>query len=248
VLEGDFYKLAYLMSRHYVFGNNLSRWAVIVVGLTLGIVIWRATKVLVLALVLAVMTGLIVAFVLARARRRRYIRFEFLSAALDHPVTPRMLPPDRRVHVRATGHFEVNKRRRHFVEAMAQFQTFETRERMVMVNIRGSSLLRLAHSPRREVGWWYTFFQPELIGQIELGRLHFGHAFRPALKISVRSAGGAEPEVLFLSFDDEVARALVLADLKVDAVAGHVEPGSDYASSQRSSELPGTGSGIGTNL
>lgn len=219
MIKGVAYKIAYQMSRHYVLGHSLARWAVLLSGLGLGWAIWRYLDSPIWALAGAGLAGLAVWLLLRQARRRRYIRF-FPQAETEAPVVASTaLSLGQRVPVRATGHFEVSNMRRYFVEAAAQFEAFETRERVVMVNVRPSQVLLLARSAAREIGWWYTFFQPWMVSGVELGHLEFGSSRRPALKIGVQVDQGADPEELFLSFDDERSRAVVLADLQVDAGA-----------------------------
>jgi hypothetical protein len=130
------------------------------------------------------------------------------------------LPAMGKVRVRATGYFEVSGMRRYFVETPAEYTTFETREHCVMTRVPLSRFLLLARSSPVEVGWWYTFFQPAMIRAMQKGWLYFGLRPRPAVCLQIALPDNSREETLHLSFDDEAARGLVLADLRRDAELG----------------------------
>lgn len=125
-----------------------------------------------------------------------------------------------KIRVCATGFFEVSGKRRYFVETPADYITFETREHCVMAHITTSRFLLVGTSGKNAVGWWYTFFQPAMIRSVDSGWLHFGLHPRPALRLEVTSPDDRKDEILHLSFDDEAARSLILADLRYDADLG----------------------------
>lgn len=219
MVEGLILKVAYLLSRHHMFGNSLSRWSVVLSALATGLASWRLFQSPVLALIQAGLGAGIVALVLWQAKRRRYLRFVPQAAADADPPGPQALASEDKVPALASGYFAVNNMRRYFVETAAQFQVFETRERVVMANVAPSRLLLLARTPEHEWGWWYTFFQPSMIARVETGQLCFGLRQRPALKIELNVGPEEAPEALFLSFDDEAARAVVWADLQFDSAS-----------------------------
>lgn len=122
-----------------------------------------------------------------------------------------------KIRVCATGFFEVSGMRRYFVEIPADYTTFETGEHCVMIRVPFTRFLLLGKSRRNELGWWYTFFQPSVIHSMVSGCLHFGPHPRPALRLEIAGTDDdAEDESLYLSFEDEEGRLLVLADLKYD--------------------------------
>jgi hypothetical protein len=106
--------------------------------------------------------------------------------------------------------------RRYLVEAPANYTTFETREHCVMTKVPRTRLFLLGKSREDEVGWWYTFFQPNMIRSVKSGWLHFGLRPRPTLRLEIVRLDGPDDETLYLSFDDEATLSLVLADLQYD--------------------------------
>jgi hypothetical protein len=106
----------------------------------------------------------------------------------------------------------------YFVEEEAQYQTFQTRERVIMVKIAQTRFLWLIQSPEGEIGWWYTFFTPNLIRAVETGRLHFGRKTRPALRLTYQPDGSEIPQILHLTFDTVDIRRPILADLEADQI------------------------------
>ena len=158
------------------------------------------------------------------AGRQRYVRFEHRPLGTDERVNPctkqqpgaTTLPTMGKAQVCATGHFEVSGMRRYFVEVPADYTTFETREHCVMTNVPRTRLFLLGKSREDEVGWWYIFFQPNMIRSVESGWLYFGLRPRPALRLEIVRSDSPEDETLYLSFDDETTLSLVLADLQYD--------------------------------
>lgn len=122
-----------------------------------------------------------------------------------------------KVPVHATGFFEVSGMRRYFVETLADYTTFETREHCLMSYIPRTRFLLVGTSNRVEAGWWYTFFQPAMIRAVQSGRLYFGMRPRSALRLVISLPDNSRHEVVHLSFDDDATRSLVLADLCQDA-------------------------------
>jgi|Deesub1362A_J573_1020465.scaffolds.fasta_scaffold07418_5 hypothetical protein len=155
--------------------------------------------------------GFLLASALLISKRRGYIIFRS-EEGLSQEV-PR-LKPDEKLAIRATGQFEVEGRSCYFVEARTDFATMETREHILMARIPYSRFL-LASFPKEKVGWWYIFFKPDMIREIELGRVHFGIRPRPAIRLTYEDKG--ERREVYLSFDDEFQRQMVLEDLLLDA-------------------------------
>ncbi len=238
MFEGLTYQFVYNLERHRLFNVPLRRWFILLclalpAALWLGA--WGASWIAAAVVTLGAVVALAAVW---WAGRRRYVRF-VESPTEPHseeagtpaggespnsdtgdqspaPASEPPLPAMSKVPVRATGFFEVGGMRRYFVETPASYTTFETREHCVMTQIPSTRFLLLGKSNRREVGWWYTFFQPGMIRSVTSGWLHFGLRPRPALQLQI-SADGRD-EVLYLSFDDEATRSIVLADLRHDAV------------------------------
>ena len=239
MFEGLTYQFVYNLERHRFFNVRLRRW-LILLCLILPAATWfgawgtgRATAVV---LTLGAAVTLVAVW---RAGRQRYVRFAAYSRHTHSGEPPKFseeaggmedetnhqpldpfpiespLPTMSKVRVRATGFFEVSGMRRYFVETPADYTTFETREHCVMARAPLTRFLLLGTSNRYEAGWWYTFFQPWMIRSVTCGLLYFG--LRPRLALQLQITADNEGEVLYLSFDDEVTRSMVLADLRHDA-------------------------------
>lgn len=174
---------------------------------------WEASR-LAAALVTLVALGLLAAT--WWARRRRYVRFEeHPSEEADQQPADPPPPAMSRLHTCATGFFEVSGMRRYFVETPADLTTFETGEYCVMTKVPFTRFLLLGKSRQNEVGWWYTFFQPAMIRSVASGCLYFGLHPGPALRLEIGGADDSQAnESLYISFENEASRSLVLAGLQ----------------------------------
>ncbi len=156
------------------------------------------------------------------AVRRHFARFEEhgdaeeIAKRAEKQSVASPLPAMSKIRVCATGFFEVGGMRRYFVETPADYTTFETGEHCIMIQVPFTRFLLLGKSRKNELGWWYTFFQPSVIHSIASGCLYFGPHPRPALRLEIAGTDDTEDESLYLSFEDEASRSLVLADLKYD--------------------------------
>ena len=148
------------------------------------------------------------------ARRKGFISFR----KREFPSPPNLpeLAPDEKIPVRATGLFEVRNKRRYFVEVTADFATMETREHIVMG--RMLKVRFLVGTPKNDAGWWYIFFKPDMIREVEVGEIHFGLRRRPAIKLRYETEEG-KVEPVYLSFGDPLQMQRVLEDLSRDAKA-----------------------------
>jgi len=215
-VHGLVLKINYHLSRLRLWGQPLTRWLFLVsllgiLAAALGLI--KSGPVTEGVVILACL-GLML--VLAWTGRTRYLIFR----GTEKPILTKDVPPlapEKKVPVRASGHFEVSDMRRYFVEAQAYFETVDNREHIVIVWIPRHSFLGLASSPREEAGLWYAFFTPASIKSIEAGEVLFGLQPRPALKVVYRSGGSGSQETIYLSFDHPEQREVVLADLCRDA-------------------------------
>jgi len=166
------------------------------------------------------------AALLAWVSRQRYIHFE---AAPKPEVVPRdggdALGKEELVPVRASGWFTVEGRDRFFMDIEADFETVGTREHIILGRVHPSRFLLLGRWPIYEQGWWYVFFRPEMIREIEIGHLHFGP--RPHTAIQVVYALDEDSEqAIYLNSDDAGALRRVWVDLLLDAPANVALPAS----------------------
>jgi hypothetical protein len=212
VFEGLLYQFVYNLERHRLFNIRLRHWLILVcmvLPATMWLGFWEAGR---LAAGLVTLAALGILAATWWAGRQRYVRFE--EQADQQPAVP---PPPAMstIHTCATGFFEVSGMRRYFVETPADFTTFETGEYCVMTKVPLTRFLVLGKSRQNEVGWWYTFFQPATIRSVVSGCLYFGLHPRPALRLEIgRPADSQEDDSLYISFEDESKRGLVLAGLQ----------------------------------
>jgi hypothetical protein len=226
LFEGLIYQFVYNLERHRLFNIRLRRWLIfwcLVLALTMWLKFWQASK-----LTATLVTGGAVAvlIVIWWAGRQRYVRFVARVPNLT-PTVPlaveeganqvanrQPLPTMSKIRVRATGFFEVSGKQRYLVETPSDYTAFETREHCVMARIPHSRFLLLGQSNQDEVGWWYVFFQPDMIRSLETGWLHYGARPRLALRLEIALADDSPNEILYLSFDEEATHWLVLDDLQ----------------------------------
>jgi hypothetical protein len=233
-MEARLLEFAYRSRYHRMAGWGLDRW-----GITLA---WAAAVLILLLwmlrgkppvqawhwvfLVLLGLIGLGLLILRAWARRRSYVVFT-PRPALAAPPAAALAPADK-VHVRATGRFEVEGRAGFFAGLMAYWRTFVSREHAVMAIAHESRFLAVGRRPAEDLGMWYAFFRPEEVVAITPGSLTFGSRAGPALRIAYhynpplpddgqrRTQPKAARTVLYLACEDEVARARIWADLLAD--------------------------------
>ncbi len=211
-IVGLILKASYQLSRHRIGPLRLNL-VPLVLALASGLIWWKVGGLTGEQAILIIVLCLILVLVTLLAKRQSFIIFRRSEGALlPSPDCPE-LAPDEKAAVRATGLFEVRGERRYFVEATADFATMETREHIVMVRMLDSRFL--VGAPKGDVGWWYIFFKPHTIREIEVGEVCFGLRARPAIKLITTSEGKVEP--VYLSFDDPLQMQRVLEDLCRDA-------------------------------
>ncbi len=207
--------LQYRLHRHYLGGWTLARW--IVLALLAAPVLAIPTgreKTIALAVV-----SLTVLLAIRLTRRRGYVRFD-PTPDTDADITaipPQALPFDEKLSIRLTGTLAVSGMARHMVNVPAQYQTFQTRERVLMAQIAPHRWLHLFPVSGTETGWWYAFFTPDRLQRMEAGRLHFGRHPHPAFRLTLapKEPGGA-PVVFYISTPSPRETEKLLADLKAD--------------------------------
>jgi hypothetical protein len=218
-IVGFILKASYQLNRHRLGPLRLN-FVPLLFALAIGL-IWRAGGLTGEQAALIIVFCLVIVLVSVLAKRQGFIVFRrsgrALSSSLDRPE----LALDEKVAVRATGLFEVRDERRYLVEVTADFATMETREHIVMGRILDSRFL--VGAPKDDAGWWYIFFKPFMIREIEVGQVHFGLRSRPAIKLGYRTEEG-KVEPVYLSFDDPFQMQRVLEDLRRDA---QVKPKSE---------------------
>lgn len=213
-------QLAYRLRRHFWLGWSLARWwglLLVVVGLWAVIRWWPYPWPAV------VPGGLLLALVaiLAWAGRQGYVRFENTPAAqslLQETPSPPPLRCQELVPIRASGWFTVEGEDQYYVDLEADFETVGTREHIVLGHVHPSRFLLFGRWPKHELCWWYIFFQPAMIQQMDVGHLHFGSRPHLALRV-VHAPDGQTRQSVHFTFEDAVALRRVWDDLLLDVPA-----------------------------
>jgi hypothetical protein len=217
-VTGLILQTAYRLRRHFWGGWPLSRWLglLFVIAIASALIRWRAfpwpaaiPAVLYLAYLL----------ILTWAGRHQYVQFQPLDSTAGPPDNPGVLPPlgiQEMVPVRASGWFTVEGQNQYFVDVEADFETVGTREHIVLGRIHPSRFLLLGRWPRYEHGWWYIFFQPDMIRDLCLGYLHFGTRPQQVLRV-LYAPDEQSQQTVYLAFDDNQGLQRVREDLVRDA-------------------------------
>jgi hypothetical protein len=209
-IVGFILKASYQLNRHRLGPLRLNL-VPLLFALVSGL-IWKAGGLPGKQAALIIVLCLILVLVTLLAKRQGFIVFR--GRQLSSSPNPPELAPDEKVAVRATGLFEVRGERRYFVEVIADFATMETREHIVMGRMLDPRFL--VGASKDDIGWWYIFFKPHTIREIEVGQVHCGLRARPAIKLGYKTAEG-KVEPVYLSFDDPLQMQRVLEDLRRDA-------------------------------
>ncbi len=206
-------KASYQLNRHRIGPLRLNL-VPLVLALASGLIWWKVGGLTGEQTILIIVLCLILVLVTLLAKRRGFIIFRRSEGELASFPDCSELAPDEKVAVRATGLFEVRGERRYFVEAAADFATMETREHIVMARMLNPRFL--VGAPKGDVGWWYVFFKPLMIREIEVGQVRFGLRARPAIKLEYKTDEG-KVEPVYLSFDESLQMQRVLENLCRDA-------------------------------
>jgi hypothetical protein len=119
------------------------------------------------------------------------------------------------VPIRASGWFSVEGRDRYFVDLDADIKMVACRERIIMGRAYPSRFLLLGRWPDDELGWWYIFVSPPAVGEISMGRLHFGHNDCLAIQI-VHTPDGETQHTAYVASEDSAVLYRVWENLLQD--------------------------------
>jgi hypothetical protein len=213
-LTGWILATAYRLRRHLWLSWSLARWlGLLLLAAAVAALIsawpqpWPAIP---LGLVLLAYLGLMV-----WAARRGYVRFEPDGQLLPAPQ-PEPLRKEEMVRVRASGWFGVEGRSRYYVDLEADLETVGTREHIVLGRVHPSRFMLLGRWPAEEWGWWYIFFEPQMIRGLEVGHLHSGPRPQMALRL-VYAPDEQTRQTIYLAFDGATSLRRVWEDLLLDA-------------------------------
>lgn len=209
----------YRFSRHFFLGWTLNRWLILglLVCPALGILVTMRGEILWLSVViiLALIAWAII-YLVWRVRQAGFVRFE--PESMPNAILPTPLSFPEKIPVQVSGNFTVSGRIRYFVEEAAHYQTFKTRERVLMLEMGQTRYFLLSISDEKDAGWWYIFFMPDMVQTLELGQLFYGRSTRSAIRLTYLPEDSETPSTVFLTFDSDDARTAVLADLAADGV------------------------------
>jgi len=221
--------LCYKLEAHYVMQVSLKNWLWLLVVLppVLAFLRYLSWPIAILVSLVGVLSLLGTLW----ARRSRYLVFEpaqmgdggpdLVSSPAGMPAgTPDAMRVDEQVKCWASGSFAVEGKRRVIVNEVAQVSFVRTREHIVMAYVRRTRFLLLAASSKGEVGWWYVFFMPQLVREVQPGYLSCGLKTRPGLRLGYESK--EEPgqvEEVYLAFEDARSVQRMLDNLRRDVAA-----------------------------
>lgn len=215
-------QFAYRLRRHFWLAWPLSRW----LGLLLvAVVVWALIRWRPFPWMALIPAGFYLAYLLMLtwAQRQGYLRFEPLTGEAgegEHAALQTGSPPPLGIQemapARASGWFTVEGKDQYYVDIEADFETVGTREHIVLGRVHPSRFLLFGQWPTYEMGWWYIFFEPGMIQDMRLGRLHFGAQPHLALRV-LYAPNGETKEAAYLTFDDAVVLRRVWDDLMQDA-------------------------------
>ncbi len=226
-LLGIFLQTAYRLHRHRLATWSLARWLgflLLAVALIAAIAhpsLWAA----------AVLAGLALAYGtgLGWSARQGYVLFTATPRNGTAPQWTQIFPPLRREEsypVRASGWFTVEGKVQYYVDVDADLQATALGEYIIMGRIPASRFLWLGAWPEDEIGWWYIFFFPERVLELEVGCVRFGSQSRPALRL-VYSQDPGNRQTIHLAFEDDQSLQRLRAGLTQDvqnATAPQAEP------------------------
>lgn len=214
-MKGQINQILYQFSRYFLFGRTVTQW--LVIGLlispflclltTLSANPWRWAVFAILLLISLALLGL-----MWLIRKQGYVTFE--AEPTTEVITPEQLNFPDKLNVYISGYLSVGKATHYFANEAGHYQTFQTRERVIMLETTPKRLLLLATT--REKGWWYLFFMPKTVQSLTVGRLSFGRYHRPAIALTILPEDSETPQSVYLSFDTIAERSRVLADLFID--------------------------------
>ncbi len=217
-LIGRYYRLIYNLRNHVWVDITLEIWVILLL-LVLALLFYfgvlpGGATLAILALVLILVELLSQWW----ATSRFYVIFEAAESTIQDGTAPVLGPRDK-VLLRASGVFTVEGKEKRFTDLLAYYRTFDTREHSIMARRTPSRFLALGREKSETLGMWYIFFMPKDLNGVTPGRLYFGGAPNPALRLDYvrfNSKGKARTSVAYLSFETKRSMEQVMADLLLD--------------------------------
>lgn len=225
-------RLLYVFDRGEVFGLRVATLAsaALLFGALVAVLRRPGPAWIVAALLVAV--AILIWVLVARVRRRNFIRF--VEEPLLFPP-PHLLGPAEKIPLYATGVLGVEGKQRLFAELPGFYRTFATREHALLCQAQPRRWGGIVAWPEQELGLWYAFFLPDQIAEIRTGRLQGSRDGEAALAVTYRQERAAQGSsqrsatskqnpkprapviaTIYLTFPTAADRLAVLADLLVD--------------------------------
>jgi hypothetical protein len=224
-IKGTILRSTYQLRRHLWVEWPLSRWLgmLFLAGIAGSLLVaWLRPW----ATVLIGLLYLVYVLILSWSSRREYIHYRSLPSVdalgQDAPSEP-PLRPEELIPVRASGWFSVEGKDRYYMDLEANFETVALREHILLGRVRPSEFLLVGRWPVDELGWWYIFFQPAMINEVDVGYLYFGAEPQQVLKL-VYSVDAKASQTIYLAFQTDMALRRVWTDILQDAPADVLLP------------------------
>jgi len=215
---GRYFRLLYKLRHHVWINIPLNTWLVLLLLVLAPLFYFdvlpggSALAIFVLALIMVLYLSQ------WWANSRLYVLFEAAESA-NEAGSPTVLESRDKVLLRASGVFAVEGEEKRFTDLLAYYRTFETREHAVMARQTPTRFLGLGRSRPETLGMWYIFFIPDNLNAVTPGRLYFGSAPHPALRLDyvrLTPKDKKKDSIVYLSFETERSMQQVLADLLLD--------------------------------
>ena len=215
-LTGACFRILHDLHYHEWMGASLQRWLLVLLWVLAGAALLRLLPGGPVLALLLFGFALLLILGQAWARRRLYVHFR-AGAPSSVPEGRTALRPQDKVLVRATGLFSVDGHEAAWTDLIAYYRTFASREHALMARRTPSRFLGFGERDPETLGMWYIFITPETLKSVTPGRLYFGRLPRPALHLDYRRRtrkGKVRPAAAYLSFESDVERETVWADLR----------------------------------
>lgn len=225
----------YLLPKRLWFGASLLRWIYIL--LIFGTMFYFLARFPLRWAAVVFGSALFVALLYGmwKGKQNDFVNFVEEPYAREQMNEYAPLGSHEKIAIHATGRFEVANKAERFTWLPGFYRTFATHEHAVMCLVEPGQFDRVAFwarigywAPDTE-GMWYMFLTADLVDQIRMGFLDFGHTPQPSVAIDytltlpprnrlAKLFKGKQiiTETLYLACESQEDCARIFADLQVD--------------------------------